>query len=62
LKETERIIRQDNQFFWKIRERKQDIQLKKVEKSQEVKKQINETHRGFYMRPKKPPRNNIIMN
>jgi len=61
IKETERIIRQDNEFFLKIRDRKPEIQLTKVENISVSKTATKHQHNGFYMRPMKIPRHSIIL-
>ena len=61
MKETERIIRQDNDFLYKIRSRKPKIELKLVDNLDLIPKPI-EKHARFTAAPSRIPRSGIIFN
>jgi hypothetical protein len=60
IKETERIIRQDENFLYRIRARKPVIQLKTVDNKPEVSRK-SEGRSGLSANPIKVPRSGIVL-
>ena len=61
MKETERIIRQDNDFLYKIRKRKPKIELKIINNSELIPRPV-EKHARFTAAPSRIPRSGIMFN
>ena len=60
IKETERIVRQEEDFFHKIQSRKPDIELKMTEKTKVIKKKLGKSV-ILTNQPSKMPRSGIIL-